>query len=134
MKLHISLTEEKSAQLSELIRTYRTRGPIHALELESLIGKLGFSQTCLFGKFSRTQMRYFYKKLHRRRYVSSFSARGLSPMQWWETILSELHPRIPRGPPAYSYLGALRGRVRQDRDLRSHPSQGRLGERGFSFV
>ena len=78
MKLHISLTEEKASQWSELIRTYRMRGPIRALELESLIGKSVFSQTCLFGKFARTKMRYLYKKIHRRYYASSFSAMELS--------------------------------------------------------
>ena len=33
---------------------------INAIEIESLVGKLSFSQTCLRGKFSRTQRRPLY--------------------------------------------------------------------------
>ena len=110
-KLHISLTEAEASQWPELIRTYRTRGPMRALELESLVGILGFSQTCLLGKFARTQMRYLYKNLRRLYYGSSFSARELSPLLWRGTISAELQPRIPTGAPSYSYMGSfhLRG-------------------------
>ena len=97
-KMHISLTGEKASQRPELIRTYHTSGSIHALELESLIGKLGFSQTCLFGNFARAQMRYIYKKIRRLFYVSCFFARELHPPLWWETISAEHQPRIPMGP------------------------------------
>ena len=84
------------------------RVSIHALELESLVGKLGFSQTCLFGKFARAKIRYLYKKLRRRYYVSSFPAWELSPLLWrGGAILAELQPRIPMGGPSYSYMGAF---------------------------
>ena len=64
-KLRISLPTEKAYACAALVRSFRLRVSIHALELERLIGRLCFSQTCLFGKFARTQMRCFCKKFGR---------------------------------------------------------------------
>ena len=96
-KLQITLPSDKAKAWADYVRSFRQRGSIHALELETLIGRLSFSQTCLFGKFARTQMRCLYKKLHRRVYVAKFTPRELLSLRWWEAVLTELRPRVPRG-------------------------------------
>ena len=71
-------------------------GEINSGGLGKLIGKLGFPQANLFGKFARTQMRPLYRKFYARSYVSSLSSNGRAIFIWWKDLLLSLHPRIPR--------------------------------------
>ena len=81
-KLQISPPTEKAEARPAFVRSFRLRGSIHAMELECLIGRLCFSQTCLFGKFARTQMRFFYKNLRIRVFVAKFAQRELLAPPW----------------------------------------------------
>ena len=94
MRLHVSLPETKAKKWSSLLQQVLTDRKINIIELESLIGKLSFSQTCLFGKFARTQLRPLYKKLHSRFYSAKLSSREMSTLRWWLAITKELKPRI----------------------------------------
>ena len=73
-RLSISLTPEKCKRWPNLITGYLQEGRISHSFLEKLIGKLLFSQTAVFGKFARTQLRPLYVKLNRRVYNARLSA------------------------------------------------------------
>ena len=65
-------------------------------ELGELIGKMGFSQTNLFGEFSRTQHRPLYRKFYARNYKPKLPTDEALIFAWRMEILSSLKPRIPR--------------------------------------
>ena len=97
MKLRVSLTPEKASSWSAIIRRRINDGSISHPDLEKLIGKLRFSQTCLFGKFARTQIRCLYRKLYAPSYSHILSQTELIALHWWVEVISNLKPRIPRG-------------------------------------
>ena len=70
MKLRVSLTPEKAKNWADTMLGVLKEGRIPPHTLEKLIGKLSFSQTCLFGKFDRTQLRCLYRKLHAPTYIA----------------------------------------------------------------
>ena len=55
-----------------------------------------FSQTAMFGKFARSQMRVLYRKLYRKFYVATLEERERAVLSWWLAIPRELNPRILR--------------------------------------
>ena len=102
--LQICLPAEKKKAWSALILSYLSQGRISYQELEKLIGRLSFSQTLLFGKFARTQLRPLYQKLYRRVYNATLSAEERDVFsRWYETIIAFSHgyagrfPRISTG-------------------------------------
>ena len=97
MKPQASLPPEKASSWSALVRSFTGAGTIRFQELESLVGKLGFSQTCLFGEFARIQLRPLYRKLYDRSFSPHLTSDELSNLAWRADVLSELNPRIPRG-------------------------------------
>ena len=60
------------------------------------MGKLSFSQTAMFGKFARSQMRVLYRKLYRKYYAATLEEREFAAPKWRLAILHELNPRILR--------------------------------------
>ena len=97
MELRVSLPVEKGGKWSSAISLTLAEGKISAHALERIIGKLSFSQTCLFGKFARTQLRPLYKKLYRHHYVATLTPRETTTLIWRPSVLAELKPRIARG-------------------------------------
>ena len=65
MQLNVTLPKGKSNKWPNQIHTHVNEGYISYNDLEKLIGKLCFSQTCLFGKFAREQLRCLYKNFTR---------------------------------------------------------------------
>ena len=59
--ISVRLTREKAEAWADQINSYIKAGFISSNDLGELIGKLGFPQTNLFGKFARTQMMPLYK-------------------------------------------------------------------------
>ena len=57
---------------------------------------MSFSQTLLFGKFARTQLRPLYQILHRRVYNARLSAAESAVFSWWERAIRSLTPRVCR--------------------------------------
>jgi len=98
MNLQVSLPEEKAKKWTELIRHFITQGAISAPELESVIGKIGFSQTHLFGKFSRAMLRDLYRKLNRKKYTPVISLGERETLKWWYDYIQAIRPRIARVP------------------------------------
>ena len=96
MQLRVTLTPEKAAKWTAIIHKHLKEGLISSHELEKLIGKLCFSQTCLFGKFASTQLRCLYTKLHAPRYSAKLSKAEILTLNWRADVISQLSPRIPR--------------------------------------
>ena len=51
----------------------------------------------LFGKFARTQLRPFYRKLYAAKCAPLLATAELRTLRWWAEILASPKPRIPRG-------------------------------------
>ena len=64
------------------------------------MGRLSFSQTAIFGKFARTQLRPLYAKLHRRVYNAGLSAIERDALRWWQSVIAEFTPRLAIPRPA----------------------------------
>ena len=79
MALEISLTAEKKEKWINAIHEYLTLWVITREQLDSLIGKLSFSQTAIFGRVGRPLLSAFYQKLNARRYHSSSRAERFAP-------------------------------------------------------
>ena len=94
--LSICLTREKATNWRALIVDFLKEGRISHQALESIIGKLGFSQSAMFGKFARSQMRVLYKKQHRKIYCAILSEQEKAVLNWWCAVLTELKPRVAR--------------------------------------
>ena len=74
MQISARSTPEKASRWIDALKLFLRQGRVGNRDLESLIGKIDFSQTCLFGKFARSQMRALYLKLHRKWYIPNLSA------------------------------------------------------------
>ena len=94
MKLSVRLTPEKASRWIDAIRLFLSKGRVGREDLGSLIGKLGFSQTCLFGNFARCQLRALYCKLSRRWYVPKLSSREILISRWWISVRHAVSPRV----------------------------------------
>ena len=94
--LHISLTDEKREARAALLRDYMRKGAIAHQELEKPIGRMSFSQTLLFGKFVRTQLRPLYQKLYRKVYNARLSEADLGVFGWWGRAIRSFSPTICR--------------------------------------
>ena len=92
--LSISLPPEKRRRWSALIAGYLRDGRIVRSSLDKLIGKLLFSQTSVFGKFPRTQLRPLYQKLNRRVYNAHLSPYERSVFSWWQSVIADFTPRL----------------------------------------
>ena len=100
--LAISLTPEKRERWHSLIRPYLAKGDLSHSCTGKLIGRLSFSQTAIFGKFDRAQLRPLYTKLYRRVYNSRLPQLERDSLRWWDEVASEFAPRlaIPRSARA----------------------------------
>ena len=92
-QLLISLPDEKRVSWSGAIKSFLAAGAISHSCLEKLIGRLSFSQTSLFGKFARTQLRPLYQKFHRRWYNAQLSTLERRTFEWWHQIIADFTPR-----------------------------------------
>lgn len=62
-------------------------------QLESLIGRLSFSQTSIFGRFGRPMISPLYVNLDTLHYHPILSDREIRVLQWWKTAITNLEPR-----------------------------------------
>ena len=99
-RLSISPTPEKCRRWPSLIAGYLRGGRIAHSFLEKLISKLLFSQTSVFGKFARSQLRPLYLKLNRRAYNARLPAYERSVFTWWHDVLADSSPRLVTPRPA----------------------------------
>ena len=96
MTLEVSLPEDKKKKWVDMITQIIDLGIITHDQLESLIGRLSFSQTSIFGRFGRPMMTQLYNKLNARRFHPVLSTNEIRILQWWRTALTNLASRTVR--------------------------------------
>ena len=95
-KLSVALTAGKAFRWADEVTVVIKNREIPAQELGDLIGNPGFSQTNLFGKFARTQLRPLYAKFYSMGFSPSLPNSEIRAFHWRPTRLRSLQPRIPR--------------------------------------
>ena len=95
-RLFISLTDEKRRKWSSMLSSYIKAGSISHRCLEKLLGRLAFSQTSVFGKFARTQLRPLYQKFYRRVFNARLTPLEAVNLSWWLGVIADFTP--PGGP------------------------------------
>ena len=88
-RLRISLTNEKREKRAHLLDSFLKEGRISRICLGKLIGRLGFSQTCIFGKFARTQIRPLYQKFHQWVYNAQLSRHERCTFERWRAAIAD---------------------------------------------
>ena len=73
MALALSLSTEKATHCASIIDKITQDGHISHALLESLSGRLGFSQTAVFGRFARAMLKPLYTKLYDPRYTTALT-------------------------------------------------------------
>ena len=92
-----NLTDSWESQRgADTIRLPLRKGTISASELENLIGELCFSQTCLFGKFARKQIRCTYRQIRAEKYTADLSTPEKMAPRWLVGVIDNITPRIHR--------------------------------------
>ena len=74
--------------------SYLKEGRISHSCVGELIERLLFSQTCVFGKFARTQLRPLHQKFHQRVYNAQLSRHERCAFEWWRAAIADFTPRI----------------------------------------
>ena len=92
MLLPIDLTDGERQNWATRIHEFLNNERIHHKELESLAGRLSFSQTSILG-FGRAMVSPLYRKLYGYYCDDSISGVGRITPEWWMGLLKALHPR-----------------------------------------
>ena len=93
MMLSVELTEEKKKCRADRLDEYVEGGWIAYKELESLIGRLSFSQTSVFGRFGRALMQPLHRKLKAPVFPGRLTHSDRLVFQWWAWVLLSVCPR-----------------------------------------
>ena len=93
MTLSLTLLPEKAAKWAASINEFIREGFISHAALESLIGRLGFAQSAIFGKFARAMLKPLYAKLYAPRYSPALTPALIRNLLWWGATLKNLSPR-----------------------------------------
>ena len=96
MSLTVSLPREKALRWGAKIQEFIALRTIQHKELESLIGRLSFTQTSVFGRVGRAMMAALYQKVNAKFYSPDLSDRELTTLNWWSVALLNLTPRLTR--------------------------------------
>ena len=96
MTLSIALPEDKKTNWATIIDKIPTLGVVQHSQLESLIGKLSFSQTSIFGRFGRPMLTPLQIKLNARHFRTLLSDREIRIPQWWASGLKGMGPAPSR--------------------------------------
>ena len=96
MTLEVSLPADKKQKWADAITRILDLGVITHDQLESLIGRLSFSQTSIFGRFGRPMLTHLYTKLNAHRYHPVLETKEIRILQWWRTSLLNLASRTVR--------------------------------------
>ena len=94
MTLTLALTPEKASTWASLIDRFIAEGHISHAQLEALIGRLGFAQTAVFGRFARAMIKPLYTKLYAKRYNSAIAPPLMRNLRWWGATLMNIIPRV----------------------------------------
>ena len=94
MSLVISLPREKAHHWARMIQTIIANDTVPHATLESLIGRLSFAQTAVFGRLARAMMKPLYTKLYAPRFPPQLSPALVRNLQRWATTLLSMRPRV----------------------------------------
>ena len=94
MTLSLSLAQEKSERWINMIRQIIADRKISHMALESLIGRLAFAQTAVFGRFVRAMLKPLYAKLYTPHYNPHLSEMILRNLARWRATLTNINPRV----------------------------------------
>ena len=93
MTLAISLPEDKKSKWTERILDILREDHVTHPELESVIGRLSFSQTSIFGRVGRVMLSPLYTKLHSPFYTGALTECERNSLLWWSVALPTFEPR-----------------------------------------
>ena len=89
---------------------YIQEGKLPHSALETIIGRLSFAQTSVFGRIGRAMLSPLYAKLHSRAYNPALGEKDLTTLRWWVVALSHMKPRkalpLPPLPDRVVYTDA----------------------------
>ena len=94
MTLSLSLSPDKARKWASGIETLIREGSVSHMALESLIGRLGFAQSSVFGRFARAMMKPLYTKLYAQRYSATLDPTLIRTLAWWVATLRNILPRV----------------------------------------
>ena len=100
MNLAVRPTTANASKWIDTIELFLEKGRVGQKDLESLIGKLGFSESRIIGKFARCQLRAMYLKLHRNWPKPTVAEWEVLIPRWWISALQTVSPRIASSPAA----------------------------------
>ena len=96
----ITLSGEKKTHRVAIIRNVVAVGRPSHKDLESLTGKLAFSQTSIFGRFGGIMAHPLYRKLYAAYYQPTLTDQARIALPWRTGVLSKQHRRAaPRRKP-----------------------------------
>ena len=93
MLLSIDLPTDKADAWCRSIKRILAEGIVSHDELESIIGRLSFTQTSVFGRIGRGMLAPLYAKLRALPYHTALSCRESTTLAWWTAALPNLEPR-----------------------------------------
>ena len=100
MTLTIRLPPMKARTWKVMLERIINAGSVTHKELESVIGRLSFTQTSVFGRIGRAMLAPLYKKLHMEKYIPTLSMIEATSLRWWTVALDHMKPRkaTPKPP------------------------------------
>ena len=94
MLLSVDLTDGKKRKWADRISQFLDAGMISHKELESLNGRLSFSQTSIFGRFGRALTQPLYRKVNAAFYQPVLPPSDIRVLEWRQGMLLDVRPRI----------------------------------------
>ena len=94
MLLSVDLPDAKKVSWIARIEQFTQAGQIGHKELESLTGRLSFSQTSIFGRFGRATTQPLYRKVNAGRYQPALSDSDIWILRLRTGLLRSIRPRI----------------------------------------
>ena len=89
----VNLAEEKKDFRADRLEEFLRIGHILHKELESITGRLSYSQTSVFRRFGRGTMHPLYRKMHAAYYQSELSDADRAAPHWRAALIMEAEPR-----------------------------------------
>ena len=100
MTLSIRLPKKKAAMWAMSIAAHTSSGRISHADLESVIGRLSFAQTSVFGRIGRAMLSPLYTKLRAKSYDPTLDLKELTTLRWWVVALGQLPARKATPQPS----------------------------------
>ena len=104
MRLSISLPAAKTRAWIDILERLIALGVPTEQEIQRVVGRLSFAQTCVYGKMGCDIRSPFYEKLKAHTYHPLLAERELNALRWRALALGALQPRTVRPYQKYPDL------------------------------